>query len=339
MIASGNGQTEAGDDPAALARSLEPVIRDSCGGRLGEIQWFKASWQRGGAATGHALWSLGDSDDVPVIVKLPVGSTELDWTVRLGDHGLDRDVVDGQVPHPTPRVLGSGRKLGGHDLGWLVIERLDGETVAGDLTEQSMLGLLSAAVEFQARADAVGVPMGPAPATPDWVSALEKTREWVADNKITEAPRWKKAVHTTQKLVPAMLGQWESRPINTWCHGDLHPGNAIHISKHSGHPDRCVLIDLALVHSGHWVEDAVYLEHLFWGHEDKLFGIRPVRHMRKLRKERGLAVDSSDSKLADIKRLLIAATAPSFFGVEGDENYMHQSLCLAEELVVRIKGH
>ena len=108
--------------------------------------------------------------------------------------------------------------------------------------------------------------------------------------------------------------------------------------QHSDHPDRCVLIDLALVHAGHWVEDAVYLEHLFWGHEDKLFGIRPVRHMRKLRKERGLAVDSHDSKLADIKRLLIASTAPSFFGVEGDDRYMHRALGLADELLVRVAG-
>jgi hypothetical protein len=338
MIASGNGQADTGDDPAALARSLEPVIRESCDGRLGEIEWFRASWQRGGAATGYATWSPGDADDVPVIVKLPVGSTELNWTVRLGDHGLDRDVVDGQVPHPTPRVLGSGQRLGGHDLGWLVIERLEGETVAGDLTEKSMHGLLNAAVEFQARADVAGVAMGDAPETPDWQSALERTREWVADNKLTEAPRWKKAVQSAQKLLPSMLKQWESRPINTWCHGDLHPGNAMHMPQHFDHPDRCVLIDLALVHAGHWVEDAVYLEHLFWGHEDKLFGIRPVRHMRKQRKERGLAVNSGDAKLADIKRLLIASTAPSFFGVEGDDRYMHRALCLAEEVIVRITG-
>lgn len=338
MIASGNGQTDAGDDPAALARSLEPVIRTSCEGRLGEIEWFRASWQRGGAATGYSTWSDNETGEVPVIVKLPVGLTELDWTVRLGDHGLDRDVVVGQIPHPTPRVLGSGAELGGHDLGWLVIERLEGKTVAGDLTERSMTGLLNAAVEFQARADAQGIAMGEPPATPDWSGALDQSKVWVRDNPIDEAKRWKKAITAAHNALPAALSKWETRSINTWCHGDLHPGNAMHMEPHSDHPDRCVLIDLALVHAGHWVEDAVYLEHLFWGHEEKLFGIKPVRQMRTLRKERGLAVEGHDSELADIKRMLMAACAPSFFGVEGDSKYLARALELTERISAKLPG-
>ena len=338
MIASGQGQTDAGDDPAALARMLEPVIRTSCGGRLGEIEWFRASWQRGGAATGYATWVDRETGEVPVIVKLPVGSTELNWTVRLGNHGLDRDVVNGQTPHPTPRVLDAGEELGGHDLGWLVIERLEGKTVAGDLTERSLMGLLNAAVEFQARADAQGVEIGEPPTTPDWAGALEQSLKWVRDNPIAHAKRWKKAISGAIKVLPAALAKWEARPINTWCHGDLHPGNAMHMEPNSDKPDRCVLIDLALVHPGHWIEDAVYFEHLFWGHEDKLFGIKPVRQMRQLRKQRGLVVEERDSELADIKRLLIASTAPSFFGVEGDVSYLGRALELTERISARMPG-
>lgn len=336
MIGVG-GPTESGDDPAALARALEPVIRDSCDGRLSEIEWFRATWQRGGAATGSARWRDG-SREVPVIVKIPVGANELNWTVRLGDHGLDRDIVDGQVPHPTPRVLGAGEELGGHDLGWLVIERLEGKPVAGDLSERSLSGLLSAAVEFQARAERQRAEFGRPPASPNWEKALEDARAWVRDNPIENASRWKSAIQGVQKLLPRLLARWEGREINAWCHGDLHPGNVIHMPAEHGHPDRCVLIDLALTHAGHWVEDAVYLEHLFWGHEDKLFGTKPVKQMRKLRKDNGLRVGEDDSALADVKRLLMAATSPSVLPVTGDGRYAHAALAHAEDLVHRLSG-
>lgn len=335
MISSG-GHAETGDDPAALARALEPVIRESCDGRLSEIEWFRATWQRGGAATGYSRWNDGRIE-VPVIVKIPVGANELTWTKRLGDHGLDRDVRNGQTPHPTPRVLGSGLELGGHDLAWLVIERLEGKPVSGDLSERSLNGLLSAAVEFQARAERA-VSLGSAPPTPDWEKALVETRTWVQNNHIENASRWKNAIAGVQKLLPRLLARWEAREINAWCHGDLHPGNAIHMPAEDGHPDRCVLIDLALIHPGHWVEDAVYLERLFWGHEDKLYGVKPVRQMRRLRKELGLRVGDEDSTLADVKRLLVASTSPSFLVVGGDGRYAHAALLVAEDLVHRLSG-
>ena len=106
----------------------------------------------------------------------------------------------------------------------------------------------------------------------------------------------------------------------------------------AGHPDRCVLIDLALTDAGHWVEDAVYLEHLFWGHEDKLFGMKPVKQMRKLRKDRGLRVGEEDSTIADVKRLLVAATTPSFLSVGGDGCHAQGALAICEDLVHRLSG-
>ena len=98
------------------------------------------------------------------------------------------------------------------------------------------------------------------------------------------------------------------------------------------------LVDLALTHAGHWVEDAVYLEHLFWGHDEKLFGVKPVKQMRRLRKERGLRVGEDDSVLADIKRLLIASTTPGFLKVGGDTLHAHGALVVAEGLVKRLSG-
>src|SRR2546421_544761 len=63
------------------------------------------------------------------------------------------------------------------------------------------------------------------------------------------------------------------------------------------HP--CVLIDLALVHSGHWMEDALYLERQFWGHEPLLHGVKPLPMLAKLRRERGLPTDDHYSELAN----------------------------------------
>ncbi len=45
----------------------------------------------------------------------------------------------------------------------------------------------------------------------------------------------------------------------------------------------CVLVDLALVHPGHWVEDALYLERQYWGHSDLLKGVKPASELARLR--------------------------------------------------------
>ena len=46
-----------------LAAGLADQLAEACDGRLGEITWFKADWQRGGAATGTARFRLADSED------------------------------------------------------------------------------------------------------------------------------------------------------------------------------------------------------------------------------------------------------------------------------------
>ena len=299
MVQQGCQNPKDVDDPAALARTLEPALRASCGDRLvGEIEWFQATWQRGGAATGNARWA-DDQGELPVVIKLPVGGAELRWTRLLGDHGSDRDVGVDEVPHPTPRVLGAGDELGGYDLGWLVIEKLEGRTVGSDLCRESLEGLIRAAVEFQRRtADSADrIPRGVGRVDDrDWEELLALSRQAVRDNALPEEQRWNEAIKHTQRAADTLLEQWKARPCKDWCHGDLHPGNALHMPGDNGHPDRCVLIDLGLVHRGHWVEDAVYLEHLFWGHEAKLGGVEPVKAMRAERKRRGLRVRERDGR-------------------------------------------
>lgn len=328
------------DDPAALARALEPALRATCQDHLlGDIEWFTATWQRGGAATGNAVWH-DDDGELPVIIKLPVGGAELQWTRLLGDHGNDRDVLEGEVPHPTPRVLRAGGDLGGYDLGWIVIEKLEGKAVGTDLSAASLTGLIRAAVEFQRRAQESESRQGHVKGRTDdrdWEGLIAGSRQAVRNNAIHEEQRWNEAIKHTQRLLPDLLEQWSLRPTSDWCHGDLHPGNALHMPGDGAHPDRCVLIDLGLVHRGHWVEDAVYLERVFWGHEDKLSGVEPVKAMRAERKRRGLRVRERDGRLANIKRVLTAACVPArLAGEGGDAAYLHAALDRLERLLPTI---
>lgn len=332
-------QTADHDDPAALARALEPALTEACGGRLlGPVEWFRASWQRGGAATGNARWAEQSSDPLPIIIKLPVGHAELTWTARLGAHGSDRDVRPNQTPHPTPRVLASGADLGGYDLGWLVLERLVGTPVSGDLSSQSLQGLIEAAAEFQLRAQRAtpdgALPVAAARAEPDWAGIIDRSLESIRAAPIDEEHRWSESLKLLRRHSSALLSEWASRPMKDVCHGDLHPGNALHMRGNAGHPDRCVLIDLGLVHRGHWVEDAVYLERLFWGHEDRLGGLEVVRAIREARKRRGLAARPSDGRYANLKRVLSAGCMPARRGSEhGDSRYAAFSLSVLERLL------
>ena len=338
----GRRQPESHDDPGSLARSLEPALRAASGDRLrGEIEWFEATWQRGGSVTGHSTWTRDHGEPLPVFIKLPVGATELVWTRRVGDHGADREVRNGQVPHPTPKVLAAGEELGGYDLGWLVIERLEGTLVAGDLSEASLLGLIRAATEFQLRArDAelrAGERLHGRVDDRDWAAVIDASLESVHINALPDEHRWSEAIKLVHKRLHDLLTIWDARPMDDWCHGDLHPGNALHMPGDDGHPDRCVLIDLALVHRGHWVEDAVYLERLFWGHESKLMGVEPVRAMRQERKQRGLTLTPEDGHLANAKRVLTAAAVPARLAAEGgDHAYLAAALDTLERLMSTI---
>src|SRR6266481_3357168 len=71
-------------DTHDLAISLDPVLHAACEGRLGPIEWFRASWQRGGAATGFSTWAMPDGSRIGVLVKFPVGPCEFRWTTDLG---------------------------------------------------------------------------------------------------------------------------------------------------------------------------------------------------------------------------------------------------------------
>jgi hypothetical protein len=321
-------------DAHGLAVSLEPALRESCADRLGPIEWFRCSWQHGGAATGFSTWTISPSRTVPVFVKLPVGPIEHRWTSDLGGSGPDGWDSDHSKALPTPRTLATGTQLGGYDLAWIVTERFPGDPLSMALCEDSLRLMVEALADFHADALSRSSPGSP-PADIDYESRIAQARERARGGALAEPQRWNEAIHAVQRALPRVLRHWRIREINTWCHGDFHAGNAMRRAQPDG--TRCVLIDLALVHAGHWVEDAVYLERQFWGHPDLIGGLKPVSALSRLRRERGLPIDPHATDVANAKRVLMASVVPLFAASEGNIRYTHAALETIERLLPQIK--
>jgi hypothetical protein len=328
------------EDQSSLGQALGPTLCALCDGRLSDIRWFTATWQHGGAATGFATWRFPDGRTVPCVVKLPVGFGEYFWTKRLGLtswHDWDRESVRGLC---TPRVLAAGFELGAYDLAWIVMERFPGSPVGATPSRQCVWEIIETAAEFHAAAQAER-PVEPerAPASPDWQDLIARALPAVIDNELADTARWVRLLERTAEHAPRLCRRWDERPIDTWCHRDVHGRNAMR----RAHPDgdehgRCVLIDLALVSPGLWVEDALYLERLHWGHADRLFGIDPVAALARAREYLGLPVDPDDLALADVRRLLMAASVPAFLRTEADPVYLAAALDTLDRLLPTVVG-
>jgi Phosphotransferase enzyme family len=377
----------------SLGVSLGPILRAHCRGQLGPIEWFHNGWQHSGAATGFSTWTPLALDHEPgsepptpppanpvdVLVKLPVGPNEFEWTSQLArcvppaqsppgetpDHAQPALASAANLSHPsdidhdlpTPRVFASGVALGAYDLAWLIIERFPTQTLAAEHTPESVQDLLRAAADFQERT----LRLRPTLARPDkhdWASLLDKARHTARHSAMHDGQRWNEAIKKVQKHLGPIESRWESRAINSWCHGDLHPGNAMRRhpwtngspatppsrADDAAHPgpsrarDRrhAVLIDLALVHPGHWVEDALYLERLYWGKPELLCGIKPVSYLAQIRRERGLPCDDGYAEIAIARRVLMAACVPVFLEHEGHPKYQKAALELLEKTLPQI---
>lgn len=334
------GSAAEATDVHALARSLAPMLIDEIAAATGctlcEIEWFRSAWQRGGAATGFANLSMTGAGDRRVFVKLPIGPKELHWTTALGGPGLHAGSANHAcvwdspeaLASPAPRVVACGRRLGSHDLAWAVTECCDGDPIGSELAKHDVTEMIRAAARFQQRAleaEAVGA----RPASPDWDATIEKSRERIATCGIAEPQRWNEALRRAQKLAPMLQLTWAARPVNAWCHGDLHPGNAM---RRAG-GDGLVLIDLAEVQAGHWIEDGLYLERLFWGRGEKLHKIKPVSALARERRALDLPCDDGYAELANAWRVLRAACVPANLPGEGDATYCGFALELLERLL------
>ncbi len=321
-----------GHDVHDLAVALEPAIRQACAGRLGPVTWFRSAWSSSGSATGSAEWT-DERGPRLAIVKLPVGPVEYRWTTGLGK-------VEGA---PAARVLASGEHAGangagaqGHEIAWVVTERARGEPLATRLDERAVHELIATIADFHAAASAVR-PVDERPKPVDWAKHIAEARECVRTHGLAEGQRWNEALKHVERHLPAIAARWENRPLHVWCHGDVHPGNVIRAVSADGSPARCILIDLALVHAGHWLEDAVYLERQYWGHAEMLCGVKPVPLLAKMRRERGLPADDNYGDLANVRRVLMASLVPLFVDREGNAKYVHAALETIERVLPQVR--
>lgn len=308
--------SDMGDGP--FGTLLEPVLRSVCDGRLSEVSWFRADWQRGGAVTGYAMYRDDGGVDRPVVVKMPVPPCELQWLSAL--QRFD-DVV--------PTLYAGGDVLGGYDMAWVVMERLP----------FGPLGSAWGGKEFGLLIEAIGrfyLAAGESPISGrhvhrDWDKIYEHARRSVHDHALSEPQRWNKALKKAHRKYKDWVGVWDDRPMEHWCHGDLHLGNAMTRNKPPAGP--AVLFDLAKVCVSHWVQDGVYLEHLYWGRPGDLGGHKLCKELAHHRKKLGLPVDKQWSRLADAKRALLAMSVPAKLDLDGNAHYVHGALEVLEHAV------
>ena len=298
-------------NPSSLASSLEPVLIRQTKNQLRDIHWFRTDWQRGGAATGFAKLDSEDGKTNDVVIKFPVVERELRWTRCMQDaNGV------------APKLFASGEQLNGYDLAWMVIERFPVGPLGKHWEESNIQRIADAAARFTKSASKFKVDQSGR--REDWKTLLKTAKKSVRENHIENESKWKKAHSLVSKKLASILKIWRGRRIDQWLHGDLHLANAM---CRSDEPDAEVsLIDLAEVHAGHWVEDAVYLERQLWGHKSRLKSSKPVHAMVAARKSLGMRVDENYNDLVDIRRLLLAAAAPAFMQSEGDPRYLASCL-------------
>ena len=311
-------------DSRSLAWSLAPLLHETCNGRLGEISWFKADWQRGGAATGTSTYRRNDDGACGAVVKLPVGPRELIWLRRLQDDANDDPVV--------PRLYAGDATIGGYDLAWVVIEKFEYGPLGKHWHDDHVPRIAEALTRFHAAASTHPIGEGRREAWPGLVKTAMKS---VKTNRLDHAQRWTTALKRLRDRLDQLVTEWRARPIDTWLHGDAHFANAM--SRHGMDEGTVSLIDFAEIHSGHWVEDAVYLERQLWARPERLKVCRPVKAVADARRAAGLEVDPAYARLAMIRRGLLAATAPTFIKSEGHPKHLEACLEWLERALSELK--
>jgi hypothetical protein len=285
-------------------------LRQACSDRLAEITWFKADWQRGGAATGTSKYHCDDGSEKAVLVKLPVGPRELIWTRRLQSANGDDLVV--------PQLYDSGSELGGYDLAWMVMERFEHGPLGLKWHEDHVARIADATARFQQAA--ASFPAEKGPESEPWDKLMADAIESVRTNHIADEDRWLNGLKKLKSRLSVIADAWESRPTNDWCHGDVHIANAM--SRHAMDNGSVSLIDLADIHRGHWIEDGVYLERQLWARPERMKRVKPVKALAEARRRLSLAVDEDYTRLGMIRRVLLAGTAPRFMKSEGHPAYL-----------------
>lgn len=322
-----SGAQGVGFDAHDLGPALLPALQQACNHRLSDVRWFRTDWQTGGAATAFAHFACDDGVTRDVVVKVPVGPKEHRFLSSLA-----------RVQAPTPRVAAGGLELNGYDFAWIIMERFPGDPLSARLHSDVFEHLAVAAARFHAAASEAFAIERAGPGL-EWERLILRGLEYIRANNdwVPHASDWIEALKTSHKALPQLLSIWNSRRINTWCHGDLHPGNCMerHAGSTWGTP-AYVLLDFAEVHPGHWVEDAVYMERIFWARPKFLGGIKPVTLMAQARRELGLDVSDDYGLIANVRRVLMAATTPAFMEREGHPAHLSATLDVLRRVLPQV---
>ncbi|MEM1164919.1 MAG: aminoglycoside phosphotransferase family protein [Planctomycetota bacterium] len=317
--------TAASIDAHDLGPSFEPLLLAACDGRLSEIHWFRKPWQRGGAATAFATFRCDDGIERDVIVKLPLHPAEHRLLAALAETGP-----------PIPNVVAIDDELGPYHFAWAVMERVCGEPPVHRPTKAAYLALSDAAALFYERARGTW-PLTPPRSSWDWHGLVEQSRERARAGGFELAADWAHELKDHHKLLDRLASEWAGRPINCWLHGDLHLGNLLMRTDDSSWGDAApMLVDFAEVRCGHWVEDAVYLERTHWAHPESVKGIKPVSMIARARRKLGLETDEEYTRLADVRRALMAAIVPARIDQEGQPAYVEGALTVFRLALTRL---
>lgn len=333
-------------DAHDLGPNFEPYLVEACAGALREIRWFRTGWQRGGAATGYAKVDNGDGVVLDAVVKFPVGPREYALLVNLA-----------KTDAPTPRVAFHGRELGPFDLAWVVMEHVPGEPLKRTYEnpdKKLFTAVADAACRFYAATE-THLGAGGTPPKWDFHDLVTKSRESCKHNPLPDAQRWSQALHEVAKHLDELLVTWNTRRSNTWCHGDLHLANIMErplgspwLSETDGSdsdeaegkrvppPLDCVLLDFGEVHPGHWIEDAVYLERIYWANPEVSKKVKFVPLFARARKAAGLDCSDDYATLAQVRRVLMASCAPAWLHRENHPLYLNAALEMIEKTLPAI---
>ncbi len=306
-----------------LRPALEAAIEAATGERVEELFFFRTEWQRGGAATGRARTATRE-----LVVKLPVNDAEIRWFRRLNQAGHDplQPNLPEHMRHRSlpvvAQLIASGETLGGFDLAWIALERLPHGPLVRTLGANDIARLAQAHARFALAT--TGFAIDRDAVTENWNALLDTAVNAVRAHDLHPSLHhhqvWAQLLKQVTRDLGALVALWDARPTREWIHGDLHPGNAL---SRSAEPDApIVLIDLANVRPGHWLEDAVALERLMWTRADLLATGRPVPAIASARRAHGLELGPEWDRLARVRRVLLAATAPAFLRSEGSPAFL-----------------
>jgi hypothetical protein len=331
MVAPSTPPSDAGHrDARSLAQNLLPHLREVTDGRLGKVRWFKTDWQRGGAATGRVMWRK-EGVEHAAIIKMPVVGRELLWLRRLQQATAPQETNDRSAI--IPQLYASGTTLGTYDMAWVVIECFDYGPLGKRWHENHITRLCDAAAAFHEAAAMFEIDQPPR--REDWPTLLKDSLELIKINELPHQQRWTKALKKIRRHEDEIITQWRARDTQQWLHGDLHLANAM--SRVSPTTGPVSLIDLAEVHTGNWIEDAVYLERQLWARPERLAAASPIKLLAAARRRRGLPVEVEWPHLAAIRRLLMAATSPRFLRSEGHPRFLRASLDQLEGAILTLR--